>query len=106
MKKLAFFVPVNDAEQVKDAMFNAGAGKIGDYDRCCFEYEGWGQFRPLAGATPHIGSHGSVEKVRELKIEMVCADDCVKASIQAMLDAHPYEEVAFEVFEMLDWKSL
>lgn len=106
MKKIVFFVPVEHAGQVKTAVFAAGAGKIGDYDCCCFESEGQGQFRPLTGSNPHIGMHGELEQVRELKVELVCDDKYVKKSIQALLEAHPYEEVAFEVFEMLDWQAL
>lgn len=106
MKKIVFFVPLANAEEVKAAVFDAGAGKIGDYDRCCFETLGYGQFRPLAGANPHIGHHGELERVQELKVELVCDDKYVKRSITALLTAHPYEEVAFEVFEMLDWQSL
>ncbi|WP_261817565.1 NGG1p interacting factor NIF3 [Vibrio gallicus] len=106
MKKIIFFVPITDAESVKEAIFNAGAGKIGDYDRCCFETEGQGQFRPLAGANPHLGEHGKLEKVPELKVELVCDDHYLKPSIEALLNSHPYEEVAFEVYDMLDWQSL
>ncbi|GAM59020.1 hypothetical protein JCM19231_3209 [Vibrio ishigakensis] len=106
MKKIIFFVPVEDAESVKEAVFDAGAGKIGDYDRCCFETQGTGQFRPLAGANPHLGSHGELEKVNELKVELVCDDKYAKQSTQALLDAHPYEEVAFEVYDILDWTTL
>ncbi|MEZ9976060.1 NGG1p interacting factor NIF3 [Vibrio breoganii] len=106
MKKIIFFVPVENAEAVKDALFDAGAGKIGDYDRCCFQSEGQGQFRPLADAKPHIGSHGEVERLKELKIELICDDRYIRQGIEALLEAHPYEEVAFEVYDMLDWKSL
>ncbi|ANO32732.1 NGG1p interacting factor NIF3 [Vibrio breoganii] len=106
MKKIIFFVPVDNAEAVKDALFDAGAGKIGDYDRCCFQTEGQGQFRPLADANPHIGNHGEVERLKELKIELVCDDRYIRQSIEALLEAHPYEEAAFEVYDMLDWKNL
>lgn len=106
MKKIIFFVPVENANQVKEAVFNAGAGKIGDYDRCCFETLGTGQFRPLTGANPFLGTHGELEKVKEAKVEMVCDDKFARQSIQALLDAHPYEEVAFEVYDILDWKTL
>ncbi|GEA58834.1 NGG1p interacting factor NIF3 [Vibrio comitans] len=105
MKKIIFFVPVNNTEEVKNALFDAGAGKIGDYDRCCFETQGQGQFRPLAKANPHIGTHGAVECLKELKVELVCDDRYIKQSIEALLEAHPYEEVAFEVYDMLDWKT-
>ncbi|GEA49630.1 NIF3 1 [Vibrio inusitatus NBRC 102082] len=106
MKKIIFFVPVNNAEEVKNVLFDAGAGKIGDYDRCCFETQGQGQFRPLANANPHIGTQGEVERLKELKIELVCDDRYIKQSVKALLEAHPYEEVAFEVYDMLDWKTL
>ncbi|WP_117234752.1 NGG1p interacting factor NIF3 [Vibrio maerlii] len=106
MKKIVFFVPIEDAEKVKDAVFAAGAGKIGDYDRCCFQIEGMGQFRPLDGAQPHLGKHNELETVRELRVELVSDDQFVKPSIDALLKAHPYEEVAFEVFDMLDWTKL
>ncbi len=106
MKKIIFFVPINSAVKVKNALFDAGAGKIGDYDRCCFEVEGLGQFRPLAGANPHIGNCGEVELVKELRVELVCDDRYVRQSLKALLESHPYEEVAFEVYEMMDWKAL
>lgn len=106
MKKIIFFVPLNSAEKVKNALFDAGAGKIGDYDRCSFETEGQGQFRPLVGANPHIGTHGDLEQIRELKVELVCDDRYIRRSLKALLDSHPYEEVAFEVYQVMDWKTL
>lgn len=102
MYKIAFFVPEEHAEVVKKAMFAAGAGKIGDYDSCCWQVAGQGQFRPLAGSQPFIGQHGEVERVRELKVEMICADDCMKQALKALKEAHPYEEPAFDLVALVD----
>jgi hypothetical protein len=100
MYKLTVFVNLEDAENVKQAMFEAGAGKIGLYDSCCFETVGTGQFRPLKGANPYLGSIDSVEKVKELKIEMVCEEVFVKEVLKAMKASHPYEEPAYDVIEL------
>ncbi|MCO7246326.1 MULTISPECIES: YqfO family protein [Halomonadaceae] len=102
MYKLAFFVPVEDAETVKEAVFETGAGRIGDYEACCFQTPGTGQFRPLDGADPHIGKVGALEFVDELKVELVCDDDHIQAAIAALKLAHPYEEVAYDVWALAD----
>lgn len=100
MYKLAFFVPVNDAESVKEAVFATGAGRIGDYEACCFQTLGQGQFRPLAGANPHLGQIGELERVEELKVELVCEDGLIQAAVAALKLAHPYEEPAFDVWRL------
>lgn len=100
MYKLAFFVPVNDAESVKEAVFATGAGRIGDYEACCFQTLGQGQFRPLAGANPHLGQIGELERVEELKVELVCEDGLIQAAVAALKLAHPYEEPAFDVWKL------
>lgn len=100
MYKLAFFVPINDAETVKEAVFTTGAGRIGDYEACCFQTPGTGQFRPLDGATPHIGQVGDLERVEELKVELVCEDDLIRQAVAALREAHPYEEPAFDVWKL------
>jgi len=101
MYQIYFYVPKESAEQVKEAMFKAGAGKIGDYAECSWECEGTGQFRALNGANPAIGRVGALERVTELKVEMVCSKENIKGAIKAMLDSHPYEEVAYGVNEIL-----
>ena len=101
MYKLCFYVPESHLEQVKSAVFTAGAGRIGDYDSCCWQVAGSGQFRPLDGSQPYIGQQGQVEAVREYKVEMVCADEHIRAAVQAMIDAHPYEEPAWDVVAMV-----
>ncbi len=101
MLKLCFYVPESHLEPVKQAIFAAGAGKIGNYDSCCWQTLGQGQFRPLDGSNPFLGQHGEVETVAEYKVELVCADDLIKPVLRALLQAHPYEEPAYEVAELL-----
>lgn len=93
--QLVFYVPVDHAEAVKDAIFAAGAGRIGDYDRCCWQTLGTGQFRPLPGSQPFIGSTGTEEHVPELRIELVVAEPDFPAVLAALLAAHPYETPAY-----------
>ena len=100
MYKLCFYVPEKNLEAVKSAVFAAGAGRIGDYDRCCWQTLGEGQFRPLQGSTPHIGELGRVEQVAEYKVEMVCADAFIAAALIALKTEHPYEEVALDVWRL------
>lgn len=98
MYKLAFFVPESDLEPVKQALFSVGAGRIGDYDNCCWQVLGEGQFRPLAGSNPHIGDLGAVERLAEWKVEMVCSDELIRKVVAALKKVHPYEEVAYDVW--------
>jgi hypothetical protein len=102
MYKLCFYVPENATDLVKKAIFDAGAGKIGNYDSCCWQTLGTGQFRPLEHSRPYLGEHGRIETVAEFKVEMVCADEHIKAAIAALKKAHPYEEPAFEVYRLED----
>lgn len=102
MYKLSFFVPEESLEVVKEAVFAAGAGRIGDYDCCSWQVKGIGQFRPLSGSQPYIGTQGQVEQVDEWKVEMVCGDDCIKPAVAALKAAHPYEEVAYDVWQLAD----
>ncbi len=87
-------------ELVKEAMFMAGAGTLGDYKRCSFEYEGKGQFEPQKGSDPHIGTMGQLETVEEVKVEMVCHPADVEEVIKAMKETHPYEEPAYGVIDI------
>lgn len=78
-------------------MFEAGAGRVGNYDCCAWQTRGEGQFRPLDGSTPFLGNQGQIETVIEHKLEMVCEEQCLEAVIAALKRAHPYEEVAYTV---------
>lgn len=95
--KIEFYVPESHLEAVKTAMFAAGAGRVGDYDSCAWQTRGQGQFRPLEGASPYIGQTGKVETEAEFKVEMVCTGEFIREVIEAMICAHPYEEVAHSV---------
>jgi len=103
MYKICVYVPEKHVEKVKQALFDAGAGQIGNYDCCCWQTNGSGQFRPLQGSEPAIGHHGKLEKVNEIKIELVCADDRIQLAVQAMKHSHPYEEPAFDVYKLAEF---
>ena len=100
MYKICVFVPETAVDKVKQSMFAAGAGKIGDYDSCCWQTLGQGQFRPLEGSSPFIGEQNRIETVAEYRIEMVCADELIKDAVAAMKNSHPYEEPAYDVWKL------
>lgn len=100
MYKLCFFVPPEHAEQVKKAVFKTGAGKLGDYAECCWQTLGTGQFRPLDGSQPYLGKTGALEKVQELKVELLCEPELIHEALSALKTAHPYEEPAYEVIKL------
>lgn len=100
MFKLVYFVPDTHLEQTKLAVFEAGGGRIGDYDRCAWQCKGQGQFRPLAGSDPFLGKQGELEVVVEYRVELVCGDDYITGVIEALQQAHPYEEPAYDVMRL------
>jgi hypothetical protein len=100
MYKLCFYVPDEQLESVKQALFDAGVGRIGRYDSCCWQTQGTGQFRPLAGSDPHIGARGALEKLQEWKVEMVCEDALIRTAVAVLKLAHPYEEVAYDIWRL------
>lgn len=102
MYKVVFFVPESHLEPVKTALFSAGAGRIGDYENCCWQVAGQGQFRPLNGASPFLGAVGELEVVTEYRVELVCENSAIDAAIAALKQAHPYEEPAYDVTVLLD----
>ena len=102
MVKLVVFVPVAAADQVREALGKAGAGKIGNYSFASFSTRGVGRFRPEAGANPAIGRMGIIEAVAEERIETICPRDLIDSVVMAMKAAHPYEEVAYEVYALED----
>ena len=102
MYKLCVYVPTPHLELVKSALFGAGAGKIGNYDRCCWQTIGAGQFRALEGSTPFTGELDRVEQVEEYRVEMVCSDEKVMAVVEALRRTHPYEEPAFDMWKIED----
>ena len=105
LDKVVTFVPHAAAQAVLTALAEAGAGRIGNYDRCGYLLEGTGTFRPLAGANPTIGEVGVVEEVAETRLEMVLSRDRRSAVVSALRAAHPYEEPAFDLFELAAFDS-
>ena len=100
LDKWVVFVPVEDAERVRVALFAAGAGQIGDYSCCSWSAAGTGQFLPLEGANPAIGRVGTVERVAEDRVEVIAPARLRPAVLAALRASHPYEEPAFDVFAL------
>jgi hypothetical protein len=86
---LTVFIPDEALEQVKSALFAAGAGSIGDYEQCCWQVQGTGQFMPLAGSAPHIGKQDSLETVDEWRVEMVVDEAFITAAVIAFPTGAP-----------------
>jgi dinuclear metal center YbgI/SA1388 family protein len=103
LDKIVTFVPHEEGERVVDALAAAGAGAIGDYSRCAWTVAGVGTFRPEPGAAPTIGAVGEVARVAEDRIEMVLPRARRLAVVAALKAAHPYEEPAYDVFELAAW---
>lgn len=101
-RKLVWFVPEEALDATRDAVFAAGAGRIGDYERCSWYASGTGTFLPREGAEPTIGEVGREERVPELRVETVVPVACVADVVRALLDAHPYEEVAYDLYPLVD----
>jgi hypothetical protein len=98
--KLVVFVPESHADTVRQALGQAGAGRIGNYDFCSFSIKGIGRYKPLEGASPAIGNIGNFESVSEERIEVVCPRLILVNIIEAVKKVHPYEEVAFDVYPL------
>lgn len=94
---LVFYVPREHTDSVLEALFEAGAGQVGDYAECAFISEGMGQFRPLGGANPAIGTLGALERVPEHRVELTLRRELREAVLEALIEAHPYEEPAHHV---------
>lgn len=104
--KIVTFVPLADADAVREALGVAGAGQIGEYTYCSYSVTGKGRFVPSGKANPHIGTANQLEAVEEERIEVVCDRESAKAVIAAMKQAHPYEEVAFDIYPLLSEEEL
>ena len=100
LAKLVTFVPASHADAVRAALAEAGAGRIGDYTACSFSSSGTGRFRPGAGTDPFSGTPGALESVDEVRLEVEVARWDVARIVRALLQAHPYEEVAYDVYHV------
>jgi hypothetical protein len=100
--KIVTFVPVENADALRLALGDAGAGKIGEYSFCSYSVIGKGRFTPSSNAHPHIGEVNVPEVVEEERIEVVCQREDAKLVIAAMKANHPYEEVVFDIYPLID----
>jgi len=100
LKKLVVFVPGNHLEQVRSAIFEAGAGHIGAYDQCSFNVEGKGTFRGSAESHPFVGEKGKMHQEPEIRVETILPDHLTGKVVEAMVSAHPYEEVAYDIYPL------
>lgn len=100
MKKIVVTVSVADAEKVRQAIGEAGGGKVGNYTFCSFSVRGTGRFLPGEGAHPAIGEVGKPEAVEEELIEVNCADELVADVVAAIRRVHPYEEPAIDIYPL------
>lgn len=103
---IVVFVPLNQADKIRTAMGGAGAGLWGNYSQTSFSSKGIGRFFPLEGAKPAIGQVGKLEEVEEERIEMVCSRQNLKKVVDTMKRAHPYEEVAYYIYPLVDENNL
>lgn len=104
--KLVVFAPVTHTDIVRKALGKAGAGQIGDYTFCSFSVVGKGRFIPSDNTNPYVGNADNLEVVEEERIEVICDRSDAKTIIAAMRQAHPYEEVAFDIYTLLDESEL
>lgn len=98
LKKLVVFVPASHAEEIRKVLGSAGAGFIGNYSHCSFSANGTGRFIPGEDTNPFIGQVGQIEEVEEVRIETIIPEPLLKKAVTAMIKAHPYEEVAYDVY--------
>ena len=100
LNKLVVFVPTQHAERVRQALFGAGAGHIGNYDACSFNAEGYGTFRAGKGANPFVGQPGELHREAEVRIEVVYPSNRQQAVLKSLFETHPYEEVAYDNYRL------
>jgi dinuclear metal center YbgI/SA1388 family protein len=98
LKKIVVYVPLSHVEAVREAMSQAGAGWIGHYSHCTFGVQGTGTFMPREGADPYIGEQGKLEEVAEVRLETIMPEEIQARVLKAMTNAHPYEEVAYDIY--------
>lgn len=104
--KLVVFVPKTHTDIVRQTMGDAGAGRIGNYSHCSYSVDGVGRYKPLEGSHPIIGEVGKFEEVKEERVECVCERGNAKEVIAAIRKVHPYEEVAFDIYPLIDESEL
>lgn len=104
--KIVTFVPTENANEIRKVLASAGAGLSENYSQASFSTKGTGRFVPGENANPHIGQPGVLEEVVEERIEVVCGRSAAKQIIDALIEAHPYEEVAYDVIPLIAYEDL
>lgn len=104
--KIIVFVPLTHSNQAREAVGKAGGGIIGNYEYCSFSSRGIGRFKPNNKAKPHIGKSNKLESVEEERIEFVCPKSKAKSIIREIRKVHPYEELALDIYQLINEKSL
>ena len=104
--KIVVFVPLSHCDIVREAIGDADGGIIGNYSHCSFSSKGTGRFRPDENANPHIGQANKLEEVEEERIEFVCPKKIAKRIIEAIKKVHPYEEIALDIYPLIDTDKL
>ena len=106
MYKVGVYIPEKNLEEVKSALFEAGAGSYGNYDLCSWQTLGKTQFRPLKNSRPTKGKVGKLVEVKEYRLEMICTEQNVADVIKALKTFHPYEYPAWDLVRLLDESQL
>ena len=106
MFKIITFVPIQNAQKVRKAMGDAGAGVLGSYHHASFSINGIGRFTPTEGAHPSIGEIDKPQQVEEERIELICEKEKVKEVIAAIKKTHPYEEIPLEIYQLIEEDKL
>lgn len=100
MHKIIYYVPESHLELTKSALFTAGAGRYKNYDQCCWQVLGQGQFRPLENSQPFVGETNQLTQIAEYRVELICEDDKLQQAIAALRSVHPYEEPAIDIWRL------
>ena len=102
MLKLIYYVIESHLESTKQAIFDAGAGGIGNYEQCAWQVLGTGQFKPVKGANPFLGELDQLEHLPEWRVETIVPEDRAKQVLEALKASHPYEEPAYEFLQIVE----
>jgi len=106
MYLLVIYIPEENIEKVKSAVFSASGGEMGNYSHCSWQVRGQGQFKPGIGSSPFLGDVSKLEKTSEYRLELVCKDANIKNVVKAMIEAHPYETPAYHIVKVLTLDKL
>ena len=99
--KIETYLPFEALDNIRDALYKLGLGKVGNYEDCMSWYEINSSWKPVAGANPYLGNLGEIEFAPEYKLEFRCDEDMVESAVKAIKDNHPYEEVCINVIEVM-----